>query len=65
MRDRYDAELWNQHHDQFSEWLHGAIAGTVTALRRRSSHISAPVPQLLAATVAVSLAVLTFAASVG
>ena len=30
MRDQIDAEIWNTHHDQFSEWI-GAVFGQASA----------------------------------
>ena len=63
MRDQMDSEIWNAHHDQFSEWLDGALGRARSALRGGGS-LAARVPgQLLAALVAVSLTVVTFGAS--
>lgn len=63
MRDQMDAQLWNSHHDQFSEWLDGRAAAAGSALRR-SGTLAARVPgQLLATLFAVSLTLATFGAS--
>jgi hypothetical protein len=55
MRDRMDAESWNAHHDQFSQWLDGGLAGAGAALRRTGRAAQVPV-QFAAAVAAVSLA---------
>ena len=63
MRDQMDAEIWNAHHDQFSEWLDGRIAAAGAALRGRAE-LAARLPgQLLAGLFAVSLTVTLFGAS--
>ena len=63
MHDRYDAELWNAWHDQFSEWI-GQVAGTAGRILSRSrSAIEPGASQLLAVTGAVSLTLLTFTAA--
>jgi len=64
MRDQYDAQIWNDHHDQFSEWLDGVFAAAGEAIRRAASATPPVVPQLLAAGVALSLTLLTVTASV-
>lgn len=62
MRDQLDAQIWNDHHDQFSEWLDGIVGRAGAALR---GPLAARVPtQLLAGLVAVSFTLLTFGASV-
>jgi hypothetical protein len=58
MRDRMDAELWNAHHDQFSQWLDGRVARAGAALKHAGSAVRVPV-QFAAAIAAVSLAGLT------
>jgi hypothetical protein len=58
MRDRMDAELWNAHHDQFSEWLDGRLRRAGAALKSFGSAARVPV-QFAAAVAAVSLAGLT------
>jgi hypothetical protein len=64
MRDQMDAEIWNAHHDQFSEWLDGRVAAAGAALRGGSS-LAARVPgQLVASLFAISLTLATFGASV-
>ena len=63
MRDQYDAQMWNDHHHQFSEWA-GTLAGAAgAALRRSGSAAARTPPQLLAALAAVGLTLLTFGAS--
>lgn len=62
MRDRYEAEMWLAHHDQFSEWFEGVLTSAGRVLRHRVRSIGGTGPQLLAAGVASSLAMLTFAA---
>ena len=63
MRDQLDAQIWNDHHDQFSEWLDGLVGRAGTALRRSGSLAGRVPTQLLAGLVAVSLTLLTFGAS--
>ena len=58
MRDRMDAELWNAHHDQFSQWLGEGLSRAGAALRRGGGAVRVPV-QFAAAVAAVSLAGLT------
>ncbi|HEY0012077.1 MAG TPA: hypothetical protein VGB79_04405 [Allosphingosinicella sp.] len=58
MRDRMEAELWNAHHDQFSQWLDGRVSRAGSALRRGGSAVRVPA-QFAAAVAAVSLAGLT------
>ena len=57
MRDQIDAMIWNEHHDQFSEWMGGAL----TRLGGRlSSYGAAPAAgQLFAAVAAVGLTLAT------
>ena len=63
MRDQYDAQIWNDGHDQFSEWADGLAARTAGGLRRGAA-LGRHVPsQLLAGLLAVSLTLLTFTAS--
>ncbi|HEX8642463.1 MAG TPA: hypothetical protein VF702_00960 [Allosphingosinicella sp.] len=63
MRDQMDAEIWNAHHDQFSEYVDGLVHRAGTRLRR-SLALTGEVPaQLAAGLVAVGLTFLTFAAS--
>lgn len=63
MRDRYDAEMWVAHHDQFSEWFEGVLIATGRGLRNRLPVLGGKAPQLLAAGVAASLTMLTFTAA--
>ena len=62
MRDAYDAMIWNDHHDQFSEYVDGAVKAAGSHLRRAASASAVP-GQLLAAVAAVSLTLVTFGAS--
>ncbi|TFI58065.1 hypothetical protein E2493_11725 [Sphingomonas parva] len=62
MRDQYDAQLWIDHHDQFSRWIGGSIRSLAGAIGRVLADRPAGA-QLLAATVATSLTLLTFTAS--
>ena len=55
MRDRMDAELWNAHHDQLSQWLDGRVSRARSVLSRAGSAVRVPV-QFAAAIAAVSLA---------
>ena len=64
MRDQYDAQMWNDHHDQFSRSIDGLFAAAGGAFRRQLAAPSGALPQLLAITGALSLTLLTFAASV-
>jgi hypothetical protein len=63
MRDQIDAEIWNTHHDQFSEWLSGALTAAGQAIRRGFSRVPAA-PQLIAAAMAGSFALLTVGATI-
>ena len=63
MHDRYDAQLWNEHHDQFSLWIGDVLTGARRTLAARIPALSASVPQLAAVTAALSLTLLTFTAS--
>ena len=63
MRDQMDAEIWNAHHDQFSEWLDGRIAAVGAALRGGESLAGRVPSQVLAGLFAVGLTLATFGAS--
>lgn len=63
MHDRYDAELWNAWHDQFSEWIGRTARAAGRFLSRSRSAIEPGAGQLLAVTGAVSLTLLTFTAA--
>lgn len=63
MRDQMDAEIWNAHHDQFSEWLDGRVAAAGAALRGSGSLVARVPTQLLAGLLAVTLTLATFGAS--
>ena len=63
MRDQIDAEIWNTHHDQFSEWMGGALIAAGQAVRRSLPHVPAA-PQLIAAAMAGSFALLTVSATI-
>ena len=63
MRDQMDAQIWNQHHDQFSEWLDGVVIAAGASLRS-GFRVAGQVPgQVLAGLFAVSLTLATFGAS--
>ena len=62
MRDRYEAEMWLAHHDQFSEWFEAVLTSSGRTFRRRAPSVGGTGPQLLAAGIATSLTMLTFAA---
>ena len=55
MRDQFDAEIWNAHHDRFSQWLSGGAARTGASLGRMLRAVRVPA-QFAAAIAAVSLA---------
>jgi hypothetical protein len=63
MRDQMDAEIWNAHHDQFSEYVDGLVHRAGASLRRGFSLTGQVPAQLVAGLVAVGLTVLTFAGS--
>ena len=63
MHDRYDAELWNAHHDQFSEWIERLVRAGGRAFANGLSALEPGVGQLLAVTGALGLTLLTFTAS--
>ena len=63
MHDRYDAELWNAHHDQFSEWIWRLARAGGRTLASSLSALEPGAGQLLAVTGAVSLTLLTFSAA--
>ena len=63
MHDRYDAELWNAHHDQFSEWIERLARAGRRILAGRLSALEPAAGQLLAVTGALGLTLLTFTAS--
>ena len=58
MRDQMDAEMWNAHHHQFSQWLERHAARAGATLRKKGRAAQVPV-QFAAAAIAVSLAGLT------
>jgi hypothetical protein len=60
MRDEMDARLWNEHHDQFSQWA-GEFLDAATTFRLPRLQ---PPSQLLAAVGALSLTLLTFGGTV-
>jgi hypothetical protein len=55
MRDRMDAELWNAHHDQFSQRMDTGAETAGAAPSRGGGALRVPV-QFAAAVAAVSLA---------
>jgi hypothetical protein len=56
MRDEMDARAWNEHHDQFSEWV-GEFLAAATRFRLPGLQVSG---QLLAALTALSITIITF-----
>jgi hypothetical protein len=60
MRDELDGRMWVEHHDQFSEWVDGAIGTVGSALRLGASRASAFPRQLLSIGAAIGLTALTF-----
>lgn len=63
MRDQMDAEIWNAHHDQFTEWLGERLAAAGGALRKGTPLAGRAPGQLLATLLAVSFTLATFGAS--
>ena len=63
MRDAYDAMIWNDHHDQFSEWLDEALKGAARRIGGAFSPASAVPGQFVAAVMAVGLTIATVGAS--
>ncbi|HEX9933182.1 MAG TPA: hypothetical protein VGB08_10110 [Allosphingosinicella sp.] len=63
MRDQMDAEIWNAHHDQFSEYVEGLAAAAARSLRRSGSLAARLPAQVLAGLFAVSLTLAVFGAS--
>ena len=63
MRDQMDAEIWNAHHDQFSEWLDERVAAAGRALLSGGTLAGRVPGQLVATLLAVSLTFATFGAS--
>lgn len=61
MRDELDGRMWVAHHDQFNQWVDGAIAGIGGALRLGS--LPRLPAQLLSVAAAVGLTALTFGAA--
>lgn len=60
MRDEMDARIWNEHHDQFSEWL-GAVIDSVAAIRLPRPRLA---PHLVAAVTAMTITLITFGGTV-
>lgn len=58
MRDQIDSHIWNDHHSHFSDSLDRAIAALGARLPR--PRLSALPAQLIAATAAVGLTLVTF-----
>ena len=63
MRDQMDAQIWNAHHDQFSEWLDGLVLAAGAKLRGSFERAGQAPAQLLAGLLAVSVTLATFGAS--
>jgi len=64
MRDEMDARIWNEHHDQFSEWIDGGVVAAGAQVRRAVAAIGDVPRQLLAGVAALSVTVLTFTSSI-
>jgi hypothetical protein len=60
MRDEMDARIWNEHHDQFSEWFEGIIA-SAGGLRLPRPRLA---PQLVAPITAMTITLITFGGTV-
>lgn len=63
MRDQMDAQIWNEHHDQFSEWLDGVVLAVGERLRGGFARAGQVPAQLLAGLFAVTVTLATFGAS--
>lgn len=57
MRDQFDSQVWNDHHRHFSDGVARTLAGLGSGLPRRLPRMA---PQLIAATAAVGLTLVTF-----
>lgn len=62
MRDELDGRMWVAHHEQFSEWVGGAIA-TVRASLHRFAQWDGSTHQLLAMAAAFAITAITFNAT--
>ena len=58
MRDQIDSHIWNAHHHGFTASVDRALGGLSSALPRL--RVPALPPQLIAATAAVGLTLVTF-----
>jgi hypothetical protein len=63
MHDRYDAELWNANHDQFSQWIEEGLVAAGRTVRRGLAAIEPAAGQLMAVTTALALTTITFSAA--
>jgi hypothetical protein len=63
MRDQMDAEIWNAHHDQFSEYVDGVVAAARRSLRTRGTPAGRVPAQLFAGLFALSLTLTLIGAS--
>ena len=64
MRDRYESEMWLEHHDQFSAWMGGLLHRLAGPLRRTLDAAPRAAAHLVAASFAISFTVLTLGASI-
>lgn len=62
MRDELDGRMWVAHHEQFGEWVVGAIASVRSGLGR-FAHWDGSTHQLLAMATAFAVTALTFNAT--
>jgi hypothetical protein len=60
MRDQMDAMLWNEHHDQFSEWVDRGMRAAGRGLGKAAGRVPG---QLFAAVFALGLTLATLGAS--
>ena len=59
-----DHRIWNEHHDQFSEWLDNALKAGAARLRNVLPQLAAIPRQLLIGAAALGLTALTFGGSI-
>ncbi len=63
MRDELDARMWNDHHEQFSQAMDGAIGAPGGALRFGASRAAGLPGQLLSLAAALGVTLLTLGAT--
>lgn len=63
MRDQIDAEIWNDRHDQFSEYVDGLLAAAGRSLKSSGSLAGHAGVRVLVGLLAVSLTLAAFGAS--